>query len=143
MNNFIQYLKAEISKFKEKFCDPELSLGNFVYGHKEFKEKWKSDKHGDYRKIKSNADVFDKVSRFVTIVSRVKEEKDCPIDYEYWMKCNLHEAITALSKMANCFDNPQCNFEELSNKEVDDIFENLINAVESMEHLILLRQMKD
>lgn len=140
-----QYLFSKITEFKQKSCNPEQHLNSFASRDKDFKRQWKRDKEGiDYAGIKNNEQVLQYIEHYEGAVYFVENHvKRGHIEDAYNMYKGLYDALTALLKLAQNMDNTYCDFSELSEKEIDDIFIHLESIRKRMENANMHRAMQD
>jgi len=137
-----------ISNFKKQICNPEARLNHIASFDKEIKRRWRRDKeesdYFDYAKINCNEDVLGKVERFSGAVRFVENhvERGHLID-DYNMCKALYDALLAIHKMAQNFDNSLCEFHEISPEDVDSLFNKLLETAQRMGDANLRRAMQD
>ena len=90
----------------------------------------------------SVTDVLDYVDRYIGSVEREEKMNATYLDI-YDTDLALYCATYAISKMAQCYDNPNCDFDTFGKDEIDDLFTKLEKTYERMKQELLRRSMND
>lgn len=142
-----QYMLNQINDFKERVCNPEVCIGGIAKYDKGVMKKWKNDKkmfdNFEYAKIDDNGKVKEYVQRFEGAVRNVEKTLKSDIEDGYYMYNSLYQALAALTKMAINMNNSYCNFEKISDFEVDEVIKKLEEIAQRMKNENDRRMMQD
>lgn len=87
-------------------------------------------------------DVFDYVDRYVASVEREEKLNVTYLDI-YDTDLALYRAMYAIRKMAQCYDNPNCDFNTFGKDEIDSLFNKLEKTYNRMKQELLRRTMNN
>lgn len=142
-----KYMLNQISYFKAGVCNPEVCIGAIAKYDKEIMKKWEKDKNlfdnFEYAKIDDNGRVLEYVQKFEVSVCNVGKVLKGDIEDAYYMYKSLYQALAALSKMATNVNNPNCNFEKISDVEVTEVIKRLEDIAQRMKNENDRRMMQD
>lgn len=145
MENLQDYLKEKISEFNRKY-DVEHSLEYFATVNKDIKRRWKEDSvriKSQWQYIKSISDVMLCVDGFIGRVDYFKDKKGIRED-AYNMDLELYKAISAIRKMAQCYDlDDKFDFHTFNRTDIDNLFSILYNGLKDMKDVNMRRAMQD
>lgn len=140
-----------IDKLNDIKSNPSGVIERLCSSNSDIKHKWKSeDKHLKWSNIRTNEDVYNLINQYNSIVESV--EKDVHADYAeavYKMMLGLNDALQGLRKLANniddidIIDSIYANFSEVTQEEVDGLFDKVKNIERRMEEQITIIMNRD
>lgn len=142
MNELQDYLKEKLNEVKKTY-NAEYHLNS--YFDRELKRQWKIDyerTRAQWQSVKSIADVKRYVNGFVGNVKQYKNVRGLFSD-AYDMDLALYRAISAIQKMAQCYDMDDFDFRAFGKEEIDDMFSVLYKWIEEMRNVNMRRAMQD
>ncbi len=146
-----EYIESKIIEL-QKVSDPKGFLTRLASVNPEFRRLWRSELDKDnecWRKINSNNDVIKLIDLFEGQVQFV--EKYVPfgsghVEDGYKMALAEYRALQGLRKMAQFIDpspfNPT-NFTLLSETEIDELFDRMVNIIKRKDQQDMRRMMQD
>lgn len=137
-----QYINNKLDEFNNEHCvQSKLSSYDGDY-QRQWKKDYKDIHQNLWSKIMSVNDVFDYVDRYVGSVEREEKLNVTYLDI-YDTDLALYRATYAIRKMAQCYDNPNCDFDTFGKDEIDNLFIKLEKTYERMKQELLRRSMND
>ena len=146
-----EYIEEKIKNFEEKYY-PKRYLGGLASVDSEIKRMWRDECAKDnqcWRKVETNEDVIRLIDAFESAVYFVEKNVrfgDGHIEDGYRMALAAYRALQGLRKMAEFIDPrpySQLKFTELSEDEVDGLFDRLNEIAKRMEKQNIRRMMQD
>lgn len=142
MEELQEYLKEKLNAFKKTY-NAEYHLN--TYSDKELKRQWKNDYkriRGQWQSVKSISDVNRYVNGFVGTVKQYQSIKGFFSD-AYDMDLALYRAVSAIQKMAQCYDIDDFDFHMFGKTDIDEMFELLYIWLDEMRNVNMRRAMQD
>ncbi|WP_097015548.1 hypothetical protein [Anaerocolumna aminovalerica] len=142
MEDLQEYLKEKLKEFKKAY-NAEYHLN--TYSDRELKRQWKSDSErvrGQWQSVKSISDVKRYVNGFVETVKQFQNIKGLFSD-AYDMDLTLYRAVSAIQKMAQCYDIEDFDFHTFGKEDIDELFITLYTWLEEMKNVNMRREMQD
>ena len=142
MEELQEYLKEKLNEFRKTY-NAEYHLN--TYSDRELKRQWKSDyerTRGQWQNVKSISDVKRYVNGFVGTVKQYQNIKGVFSD-AYDMDLALYRAISAIQKMAQCYDIDDFDFHMFKKEDIDEMFDTLYQWLEEMKNVNMRRAMQD
>ena len=142
MEDLQEYLKEKLKEFNKAY-NAEYHLN--TYFDRELKRQWKSDyerTRGQWQSVKSISDVKRYVNGFVGAVKQYQNVKGLFSD-AYDMDLALYRAVSAIQKMAQCYDIDDFDFQMFGKAEIDDMFNVLYEWLKEMQNVNIRRAMQD
>lgn len=142
MEELQEYLKEKLIEFKKTY-NVEYHLNAF--SDRELKRQWKWDyerTRGQWQSVKSISDVKRYVNGFVGTVKQYQNIKGVISD-AYDMDLALYRAVSAIQKMAQCYDMDDFDFHMFEKEDIDEIFDTLYQWLEEMKNVNMRRAMQD
>ena len=144
-------IEEKIKNFEEKYY-PKRYLGGLASVDSEIKRMWRDECAKDnqcWRRVETNEDVIRLIDAFESAVYFVEKNVrfgDGHIEDGYRMALAAYRALQGLRKMAEFIDPrpySQLKFTELSEDEVDGLFDRLNEIAKRMEKQNIRRMMQD
>lgn len=137
-----QYINNKLDKFNKEHCI-ESKLSSYDNDYQRQWEKDYKDIHQNlWGKIMSANDVLDLVDRYIVSVEREEKLNVTYLDiYDTYLA--LYRALYAIRKMAQCYDNPNCDFNTFGKDEIDNMFIKLEKTYNRMKQELLRRTMNN
>lgn len=142
MEELQEYLKEKLIEFKKTY-NVEYHLN--ASSGRELKRQWKWDyerTRGQWQFVKSISDVKRYVNGFVGTVKQYQNIKGVISD-AYDMDLALYRAVSAIQKMAQCYDMDDFDFHMFEKEDIDEIFDTLYQWLEEMKNVNMRRAMQD
>ena len=137
-----QYINDKLDNFNREHC-VQSKLDSY---DGDYKRQWKKDykeiENSLWSKIMSVSDVLDYVDRYVASVEREEKLNVTYLDI-YDTDLALYRATYAIRKMAQCYDNPNCDFDTFGKDEIDNLFIKLERSYSKMKQELFRRSMND
>ena len=151
MTDYTGYINEKIKAF-EGLYHPAYSLNTLASSDAGLRSSWKRDRaksEAKQREIRTNDDVISLIDRFDDAVDHVDEYMQSGpgcIEDAYDMYLAAYNAIRGLRKLAQFTDPFLCfesGFSELSEDEVDQLFDRMNDIAKRMDALNMRRAMQD
>lgn len=142
MEDLQEYLKDKLSEFNKTY-NAEYHLNSYFDRH--IKSQWKNDYkrvQGQWQSVKSISDVQGYVNGFVVTVKQYQNIKGLFSD-AYDMNLALYKAVSAIQKMAQCYDFDDFDFHTFGKEDIDNMFAVLYQWLEEMKNVNKRRAMQD
>lgn len=142
MEDVQAYLKNKLEEFKKKY---NIEQQMNTYFDKDLKRQWKIDREkakNQWQYINSVVDVRTYIEGFIGTVKQYQNIKGRLSD-SYDMDLALYKAVLAISKMAQCYEFSNCNFDICGKEEIDEMFNTLYQWLEEMNIVNMRRIMQD
>lgn len=142
MEDLQEYLKGKLTEFNRTY-NAEHHLNS--YSDRHIKRQWKEDSkrtQGQWQSVNSISDVTRYVNGFAATVKGYQGIKGIYTD-AYDMDLALFKAVSAIQKMAQCYDIDDLDFHTFSKEDIDDMFDALYNNLDAMKNVNLRRAMQD
>lgn len=142
MEDLQEYLKGKLTEFNRTY-NAEYHLNS--YSDRYIKRQWKEDSkrtQGQWQSVNSISDVTRYVNGFAATVKGYQGIKGIYTD-AYDMDLALFKAVSAIQKMAQCYDIDDLDFHTFSKEDIDDMFDALYNNLDAMKNVNLRRAMQD
>ena len=131
-----------MSEFNKTY-NAEYHLNSYFDRH--IKSQWKNDYkrvQGQWQSVKSISDVQGYVNGFVVTVKQYQNIKGLFSD-AYDMNLALYKAVSAIQKMAQCYDFDDFDFHTFGKEDIDNMFAVLYQWLEEMKNVNKRRAMQD
>ncbi len=142
MEDLQEYLKDKLSEFNKTY-NAEYHLNSYFDRH--IKSQWKEDYkrvQGQWQSVKSISDVQRYVNGFAATVKQYQNIKGLFSD-AYDMDLALYKAVSAIQKMAQCYDFDDFDFHTFGKEDIDNMFAVLYQWLEEMKNVNMRRAMQD
>lgn len=142
MGDLQEYLKDKLSEFNKTY-NAEYHLNSYFDRH--IKSQWKEDYkrvQGQWQSVKSISDVQRYVNGFAATVKQYQNIKGLFSD-AYDMDLALYKAVSAIQKMAQCYDFDDFDFHTFEKEDIDNMFVALYQWLEEMKNVNMRRAMQD
>lgn len=142
MEDLQEYLKDKLSEFNKTY-NAEYHLNSYFDRH--IKSQWKDDYkrvQGQWQSVKSISDVRRYVNGFAATVKQYQNVKGLFSD-AYDMDLALYKAVSAIQKMAQCYDFDDFDFHTFEKEDIDNMFVALYQWLEEMKNVNMRRAMQD
>ncbi len=142
MEDLQEYLKDKLSEFNKTY-NAEYHLNSYFDRH--IKSQWKDDYkrvQGQWQSVKSISDVQRYVNGFAATVKQYQNIKGLFSD-AYDMDLALYKAVSAIQKMAQCYDFDDFDFHTFGKEDIDNMFAALYQWLEEMKNVNMRRAMQD
>lgn len=137
-----QYINNKLDEFNKEHCvQSKLSSYDGDY-QRQWKKDYKDIHQNLWSKITSVNDVLDYVDRYVGSVEREEKLNVTYLDI-YDADLALYRATYAIRKLAQCYDNPNCDFNTFGKDEIDNLFIKLEKTYNRTKQELLRRTMND
>ena len=142
MSEMQSYLKEKLHEFNSKY---NVKYKLSTCWDKELKRQWKRDCEeisAQWQEVNSVADIQKYVDWYAATVERYENIRGFYTD-AYDMDLALYRAISAIQKMAQCYDMDRFDFHTFGKAEIDTLFEKLYETLKAMQDVNLRRAMQD
>ena len=142
MEDLQNYMKEKLTEFNKTY-NVEYHLNS--YFDKDIKRQWKSNYKRikeQWQSVKSVSDVVRYVNGFAGTVKQYQSIKGLFSD-AYDMNLDLYRAISAIQKMAQCYDIYDMDFYTYGKDDIDNLFDALYKWLEAMHTVNTRRAMQD
>lgn len=142
MEDLQEYLRDKLSEFNKTY-NAEYHLNSYFDRH--IKSQWKDDYkrvQGQWQSVKSISDVQRYVNGFAATVKQYQNIKGLFSD-AYDMDLALYKAVSAIQKMAQCYDFDDFDFHTFGKEDIDNMFTALYQWLEEMKNVNMRRAMQD
>lgn len=143
-NYMKSYVKDKLAEFNTQY-NVKYKLDSCWDNDREIKKQWKKDREKirlQWQEVNSISDVKTLIERYASTVKRYKNIRGVYTD-SYDMDLALYKVVSALQKMARCYDIEALGFNKCSKEDIDDIFDNLYKILAEMEDVNMCRAMQD
>ena len=140
MNDVSKYIKNKLNEF----CKEHDVPGKLNRYDGDLKKQWKNDREKTkmlWQEILTEADVHTYVDNFVYSVER-EVSLNTPFLETYYTDLALYRAVYAIEKMAQCYNNNNCQFDMIDINTIDSMFEKLEKAHRKMKDELMRRTMR-
>ena len=142
MEDLQDYLKEKLSEFNKTY-NAQFHLN--AYSDKQIKRQWKEDYkriQGQWQSVRSISDVERYVNGFKATVKQYQGIRGIFTD-AYDMDLALYRAVSAIQKMAQCYDIDEFDFHTYSKEDIDKMFLTLDEWLDKMKNVNMRRAMQD
>ena len=142
MNDLQVYLKERLADFNKTY-NAEYHLNSYFDRH--IKQRWKDDYErvrGQWQFVRSVSDVKGYVNGFVGTVKQYQNVNGLFTD-AYDMDLALYKAVSAIQKMAQCYDFEDFDFHTFGKEDIDNVFTTLYQWLEEMKNVNMRRAMQE
>lgn len=142
MEDLQEYLKKKLSEFNKTY-NAEYHLNSYFDRHikKQQREDYKRIQ-SQWQSVKSISDVRGYVNGFAVTVKGYQNVKDVFTD-AYDMDLALFKVVSAIQKMAQCYDMDDFDFHTFSKEDIVDMFGALHKNLDAMKNVNMRRTMQD
>lgn len=144
MNDIKNYIIDKLTEFNDKY-NVKHKLDSCWGNDKDMKRQWKRDCENvrlQWQDVNSVSDVKMYIERYASIVERYQNIRGVYLD-SYYMDLALYRVISALQKMAQCYDYEALGFNGCNKEEIDALFDRLYQVFSDMEDVNIRRAMQD
>ena len=140
MSDVVKYIKSKLNEF----CKEHDVPGKLNRYDGDIQKQWKYDREKTkmlWKEIMTESDVHIYVDNFVYSVEReVSLNTSCLETYDTDLA--LYRAVYAIGKMAQCYNNNNCQFDMIDISTIDFMFEKLEKAHRKMKDELMRRSMR-
>lgn len=144
MSELQNYLKTKLNDFSQTE-NVLYRLNAYCEYDRELKRQWKRDREeirNQWQDISSVAVVQECMRGYAATIERYKNIKGIYSD-AYDMDLALYRVVSAISKMAQCYDMERFDFHTYGKEEIDNLFVELNRLLKEMNDVNLRRAMQD
>lgn len=140
MSDVSNYIKNKLNQF----CKEHDVPGKLNRYDGELQRQWKHDRDRTkmlWQEIMTESDVHDYIDRFVSSVEREANLNTLCLE-TYSTDLALYRAVYAMEKMAQCYNNKNCQFNTIDINAIDIMFNKLEQAHQKMKDELMRRTMR-